>query len=183
MNGKRASLKSMSPLLLAMAMLISMSGISFGHGPAGAYQSGNSMPGMNCPANSNGTRAAMMKTRLGLTDEQQALLEDMHQAYMDYGKKKCPDGITPKCMRSREQMRSMLLFRAELASPNPDFQAVANRIKDEYHGDYKEAFDRAVDARAAFMASLTPDQRETLMNMKFHGMPYGSHARPCSAMK
>ncbi len=180
MKYKKVVLRGAPTFFLATAVLMSVAVVAFAHGPA---FNGAGTSQVNCPNNYHGTRADMMKAKLKLTDEQQVLLDEMHQAYMDYGNKKCPDGITPKCMRSREQMRSMLLFRAELAAQNPDFLAVADKIKDEYHGDYKAEFDRAVDARAAFMASLTPEQRATLMKMKFHGMPHGSHARPCSAMK
>ena len=99
---------------------------------------------------------------LNLTEKQQALLTAMHNKRRVFSMKICPDP-SKGCPRNREQMRATLLFKAEVLAEKPDFQAVAKKLKSEYHGEYKSEFRAFVDAQAAFLSSLNADQREAMM--------------------
>ena len=171
---KRSTLsKSISASILMAAFLFTSAGAAFAWGPDSGKHHGQGMQGQgmhgNCSGAQYASRAEMMKSMLKLTDEQQGLMDDMHQAFMELKNKRCPDGWKPECMKNRERMRAMYLFRAEIAAENPDFPAVAEKIKSEYQGTDKAEFDTAVDARAAFLESLTPEQREILIKMGPHG--------------
>jgi hypothetical protein len=108
--------------------------------------------------------AEKMKAMLKLSNEQAGLLDSMHRANVDLNTKACP-GNASGCIPARELTRAFHLFRAELAAENPDFHAIGDRLKSEYQGKYKEEFDKAIDARVAFMSTLTPEQRESMMKM------------------
>ena len=166
--------KGAATCVVLVTVLMSAAGASFAWGPGSQQHHGKGMH--NCTGDRFKNRAEMMKSALNLTDEQQVLLEEMHQATMEFKNVQCPDRWTPDCMKNRQQMRTMHLFRAELAAENPDFQGVAEKVKNEYTGENKEEFDSAVDARARFMESLTPEQRDTMMQMKFHGRHGGANA-------
>jgi len=161
--------------------LVMGTGNAFAWGPdssRGAGMRGNCMAG-----GQPGNQMKMMMAKLKLNDEQRVLMDEMHQAVTAFRQKKCPDGWKPGCMKDRQQMRAMHLFRAELGAENPDFQAVADKLKSEYAGDYTQEFDAVVDARAAFMSSLSPEQRDNLMQMKFHGRGPCAHAGKGGSMK
>ncbi len=167
--------KGASTLAFLLTMLLSTSGTSFAYGPGNQQHHGKGMH-QNCPSGNFSSRAEMMKSSLNLNDEQQVLMTEMHQANMALMNKECPDGWKSGCMNKKGKMRAMHLFRAELGAEKPDFQAVADRLKNEYKGENQAEFDEAVDARARFMESLTPEQRDAMMQMRYHGKHGGWHS-------
>jgi len=172
--------KGTAACIVMLTVFISGTGVSFARGHGGQHQGmgqgmnqGQGMHG-NCTSERYSNRAEMMKSKLNLSDEQQALQAEMHEANMEVRNRKHQDGSTSGHMNNREQKRAMHMFRAELASENPDFQAAADKIKNEYRGADKAEFDAAVDARARFMESLSPEQRDTMMHMS-HGRHGGTY--------
>ena len=155
---------------LFVLLMIPAAGTVLAQGPGGWH--GKGMMG-NASGPGAAARMEKMKTMLNLSEEQKVLMNNMHQANRALRNITCPDGAG-KCTPGREQIRTRLLFKAELAAENPDFQAVADKVKAEYQGKHKAEFDAAVDAKKAFMESLTPEQRDSIFMMKGHG---GFHRR------
>ncbi len=156
--------------LLAFLM-IPAGGAATACGPGGWH--GKAVAG-NCTGAGAAARMEKMKVMLDLSDEQKALMDEMHRANRALHTRMCPDAAAG-CAPEKEQIRTMHLFRAEIAAENPDFQAVAAKVKSEYQGEYRAEFDAAVDARAAFMESLTPEQRDRLLKMRAHGRFHNRH--------
>jgi Spy/CpxP family protein refolding chaperone len=157
--------------LLFASLMIPVGVTAVACGPGGWH--GKAMAG-NCTGAGAAARMEKMKAMLDLSDGQKALMEEMHQANRALHTRMCPDA-TAGCGPEKEQIRTMHLFRAEIAAENPDFQAVAAKVKAEYKGEYRAEFDAAVDARATFMESLTPEQRDKLLKMRAHGRFHNKH--------
>ncbi len=159
--GRLKSLKSGTFSFVLVLFLISIVGTACASGPD------NSKQGL--PAKNQKTLKNMPthkgKMNLNLTDKQQALFQKMRDSGAKFRTKMCPDKGAD-CTPDREQIRAMYLFKAELAAEKPDFQTVAKKIKGEYHGQFKTEFNLAIDAKAAFLESLTPEQRDTLLSRR-----------------
>lgn len=170
--------KNAAAFFITALLLMPAAGTALAWGPGGHHARG--MNG-GCTGDHFAAKVQGMKAMLKLTDEQVTLLDNMHEAHKALRAKMCTDPAAG-CTPTKEQIRAMYLFRAELAAANPDFPAVADKLKAEYQGDAKGEFDAAVDARTAFMESLTPEQRDAMLTMRHHGGPHG-FMKPCRAVK
>ncbi len=103
-----------------------------------------------------------IKDWLGLNQHQQKLFNKMQETAKALRQKTCPNPMAG-CFISKEQIRAMHLFTAEIAAEKPDFDSVAKKLVHEYHGPYKKEFKAAVKAKAAFLKSLTPEQRDKML--------------------
>ena len=152
---------ALSSALLIMPLAGAAYGFGHGHGYHGDRGKGE------CTSERYEKRSEHLKEALSLDEGQVALLEIMHQSRVnlkdDFINENDSDGRPGKGFR-----RSFHLFRAELAAEKPDFQAVGEKIKAEHQGEHREAFEAAVDARVAFLSSLSVEQREEMLEMKGH---------------
>ncbi len=159
--GRLISLKNVISSFLLVLFIISTVGTLCASGPD------NSKQGPHAKDQKPTKNMAMHKGKmnLNLNDKQQALFQKMRESGAKFRTKMCPDqgaGCTP----DKEQIRAMYLFKAELAAEKPDFQAVGKKIKGEYQGQFKTEFNAAIDAKAAFLESLTPEQRDTILTRR-----------------
>ncbi len=146
-------------LLLALSFLVMTSSVQ-------AWGPGAGGPPADAPwKNAQKFKQNLVK-KLNLTEEQSALHDKMHAARRAFMEKACSEDKAEGCRQSKLRKRLFHLFRAELAAENPDFAGVAAKLKAEYHGKYKTEFDAMVDSRAAFMGSLTQEQREKLLELR-----------------
>ncbi len=123
------------------------------------------------PADSPWKGAQNFKKRivkeLHLSADQSRLHDTMHITRRAFMEKACSDSSNAQgCRNSKLRKRVFHLFRAELAAEKPDFAGAAAKAKNEYHGKFKAEYDAMVDARAAFMSSLTEAQRDKLLQMR-----------------
>ncbi len=141
-----------------------------GHGGHGMSE------GMPADAPWKGMQKRMKKMvqALNLNEEQSKLHDEMHKARRTFMETACQGDNAEGCRNSKLRKRAFHLFRAELAAENPDFPGAAAKIKSEYHGKHKAEFNAMIDARAAFMSSLSEEQRDKLLEMKPRG---GKHGR------
>ncbi len=160
-------------LMLSVSLLLLL--------PAGAawargHDHGGSPGKKACPANhprgGHGKHIEQMKKKLNLDENQVQLLENVQKTRRDFMDRACR-GNREGCRNSKLRKRAFHLFRAELAAEHPDFYSAATKLKSEYHGEYRAEFNAMVDARAAFMSSLTPEQRDRLLEMKPRGGKHG----------
>jgi hypothetical protein len=159
---------SKTVLALSTALLImplAGAAYGFGHGHGHGYY-GDKGKG-ECNSKRFEKRSEYLEEALSLDEGQVALLEIMHQSRMnlkdEFFKNNDSDSRPGKTVR-----RSFHLFRAELDAVDPDFQAVGEKIKAGYQGEHSESFETAVDARVAFLSSLSAKQRLNMMEMKGH---------------
>ena len=166
-------LRNLFILMVSIPFLIPVSAVyAKGHGHGGPHGQESCDGPSRHPGPGQGGHFMQMKKKLNLTDDQSKLLEHLQKtrrAFMDRACRNNRDG----CRKSKLQKRAFHLFRAELAAEQPDFNGAARKLKPEYHGDYPEEFNAMVDARAAFMSSLTSEQRDRLLEMKPRGGKHG----------
>ena len=152
---------ALSTALLIMPLAGAAYGFGHGHGYHGDKGKGE------CTTERFESRAEHLEEALSLDEGQIVLLETMHQARMNL-KGEFVSNSDSKWQPGKGFRRSFHLFRAELASENPDFQVVGEKVKAEYQGEHGESFETAVDARVAFLSSLSAEQRQNMMEMKGH---------------
>ncbi|MEA3548328.1 MAG: hypothetical protein U9R66_11770 [Thermodesulfobacteriota bacterium] len=157
---------SKTVLALSTALFIMpLAGAAYGSGHGHGYH-GDKGKG-ECTSERFESRAEHLEEALSLDEGQVALLETMHQSRMNFKdeffKNNDIDSRPGKNLR-----RSFHLFRAELDAADPNFQAVGEKVKAEYQGEHGESFETAVDARVAFLSSLSAEQRRNMMEMKGH---------------
>ncbi|HID97798.1 MAG TPA: hypothetical protein EYP57_06385 [Thermodesulfobacteriaceae bacterium] len=114
-------------------------------------------------------RSEYLKKTLELDDNQMTLLGDMHNSFRELRKTAIQNSPADAetVMQARKTMkRTHFMFRAEVNAPDPDFETVRNRLKTEYAGSHPELYNRAVDARAAFLSSLSGEQLDKFSMMR-----------------
>ena len=157
---------SRTVLALSTALfIIPFAGAAYGSGHGHGYH-GDKGKG-ECTSERFESRAKHLEEVLSLDEGQVALLETMHQSRMNL-KDEFVSSSDSEWQPGKGFRRSFHLFRAELASENPDFQAVGEKIKAEYQGEHGESFETAVDTRVTFLSSLSAEQRGEMLEMKGH---------------
>ncbi|MDP8257610.1 MAG: hypothetical protein P9M14_17825 [Candidatus Alcyoniella australis] len=66
-------------------------------------------------------------------------------------------------------------FLEEMQAQTPDFPSLAQRLKRADNGPEVDSFNTMIDAEAAFHASLTPLQRQKLVDLDQHRPPPMHH--------
>ncbi|HDS17278.1 MAG TPA: hypothetical protein ENN66_11860 [Proteobacteria bacterium] len=154
-------------LFLALCLALPAAALSWGprggnHGPRDLGRLGPNEPYLQ---------------QLNLDENQLSLHQAMQSERINFWELclKEGDNLEPES-RQRGQVRYHLLLRAELAAETPDFIAVGKKLKTEYKGSFTEEFAKMVDTRVAFLSSLSPTQRHTLLQQDFHcGSKRGRH--------
>ncbi len=153
-------------LVVAAVMVLPSTGFSRGPGDGSCFHDGFAQ------------RAGEIRGALNLDKNQNDLWETMKQSMQKFRDLALQEGDQLDAgARRRFMARNHLILRAELAAENPDFESVGKKLKAEYPGKLHEAFNETVDARVAFFASLTLEQRDAMLKMEGRGRHHGQKPR------
>ena len=150
----RRSLVLAVVFMMALFLALPATGISWGPGNG------------QCSGDRFAQRAEEVKENLNLDENQIKLWDEMTAGMLELRDLCLQQGDNlDRETRRRTLARNHLLMRAELATENPDFKSIGEKLKAEYQGEFPDEFNKVIDARVAFFSSLNQTQRDTMLMM------------------